>query len=439
MEAPATFEFFVRHLPPARGFLVAAGLEQVLAYLEALRFREDELAWLAAGGRLAPATLDYLARLRFAGDVDALPEGTVFFADEPVLRVTASLPAAQLVESRIINLLHLQILVASKAARAVLVAPGKTLVDFGLRRAHGAEAALLAARAGYLAGLSGTSNVLAGRHFGIPLHGTMAHAFVQAHEGEAEAFERFADAAPGHVVLLLDTYDTEAAAEKAVALAPALRARGIEIRGVRLDSGDLATHARRVRAILDRGGLRQVTIFASGNQDEESVRDLLAAGAPIDGFGLGTRLVTSADAPYLDCAYKLQAYGGRARRKRSEGKATWPGERQVWRRHDADGRMREDVVSVADDHQDGTPLLQPVMRAGRRVGPVVALVEGRARAAAELARLPAALRRLEPGASYPVRIAPRLRALAAALDEAEKERPAASAERGMAPPPKGGL
>jgi nicotinate phosphoribosyltransferase len=416
MEAPATFELFVRRLPPERGFLVAAGLEQVLAYLEQLRFTDQDVAGLAASGRWEPDFLDWLARLRFTGDVAALPEGTVFFADEPVLRVTAPLAQAQLVETRVINLLHLQILIASKAARAVLVAPGKLLVDFGLRRAHGAEAGLLGARAGWLAGLSGTSNVLAGRCFGIPLYGTMAHSFVEAHDDEAEAFVRFAEFEPGQVVLLLDTWDTEAAAEKVVALAPRLRARGIELHGVRLDSGDLGAHARRVRAILDRGGLQRVTIFASGNQDEETIRKLLDAGAPIDGFGLGSRLATSADVPYLDCVYKLQEYAGRPRRKRSEGKATWPGRKQVWRRYGADGRMHEDVLTLADDPQDGSPLLQPVMHGGRRVGPPVPLEESRARAAAELARLPTPLARLEPGASYSVHIAPALRALAVALD-----------------------
>jgi nicotinate phosphoribosyltransferase len=417
MEETAVFEFFVRHLPRGRGFLLAAGLEQVVEYIEGLRFDADDLAWVAGEGRFGRDFVDWLARLSFTGDVDAMPEGTVVFADEPIVRVTAPLPQAQLVESRLINLLHLQTLIASKAARVALAAPGKLLVDFGMRRAHGAEAALLAARAGYLAGLSGTATVLAGARFGIPVHGTMAHAFVQAHDDEAAAFADFARADPAHVSLLLDTYDTEAAAEKVVALGRRLAREGISIRAVRLDSGDLAAHARRVRTILDRGGLGEVAIFASGNLEEDAVRDLLAGGAPIDGFGLGTLLDTSADAPYLDCAYKLEEYAGRARRKRSEGKATWPGRKQVLRRFGADGRMCEDVLTLVDaPPEEGEPLLVPVLRGGRRVAPLPSLAAARTRAAAQLALLPEALRRLDDEVVYPVRIAEAVRALARALD-----------------------
>jgi nicotinate phosphoribosyltransferase len=418
MEAPAVFEFFVRKLPPARRFLLAAGLEQALDYLEDLRFAPAELEWVARSGRFDAGFVDYLARLRFTGDVDAVAEGTPVFADEPILRVIAPLPQAQLVESRLINLLHLQTLLASKAIRCVLAAPGKALVDFGMRRAHGAEAALLAARAGYLAGLAGSSTVAAGLRFGVPVFGTMAHSYVQAHDDEVEAFAHFARDLRGGVVLLLDTYDTEAAAAKVVPLAARLRAEGIEIEAVRLDSGDLGEHARRVRRILDAGGLAGVRIFASGNLDEYALRELTAARAPIDGFGVGTRLDTSADAPYLDCAYKLQEYAGRPRRKRSEGKATWPGRKQVYRRRDAAGRAVGDVLTLADDPHEGEALLVPVMRAGRRLAPSPPLAEVRAHAAAQVAALPEPLRRLEPGEPYPVEVAPRLRALAEALDAA---------------------
>ncbi|MDE2180968.1 MAG: nicotinate phosphoribosyltransferase, partial [candidate division NC10 bacterium] len=360
MEEQATFEFFVRKLPPTRNFLLAAGLEQVLSYLEDLRFTSEDLEWLNGCGLFRPTLVDYLEKLHFTGDVHAMPEGTVFFTDEPIVRVTAPLPQAQLVETRLINLLHFQTLIASKAARSVLVAPGKLLVDFGLRRAHGAEAGLLAARASYLAGFSGTSAVQAAPLFGIPIYGTMAHSFIQAHEEETAAFERFAYANPDDVVLLIDTYDTEAGAAKVVSLVPRLRQKGIPIKGVRLDSGDLADHARKVRRILDEGGLTDAVIFASGNLDESIVRQLVAAQAPIDGFGIGTRMDTSADAPYLDCAYKLEEYGGRPRRKRSEGKATWPGRKQVYRWYDADGRMSGDVLTLEDDPQEGEPLIQPV-------------------------------------------------------------------------------
>ncbi|MHB9103400.1 MAG: nicotinate phosphoribosyltransferase, partial [Sulfuricella sp.] len=300
MDETAVFEFFVRDLPQ-RNFLMAAGLEQVLQFLENLRFTPEELNWLADCGRFNADFIDFLKTLRFTGEVHAMPEGTLFFPHQPILRITAPITQAQLVESRIINLLHFQTLIASKAARSVLVAPGKLLVDFGLRRAHGAEAGMLAARAGYLAGYSGTATVLAGAQFGIPLYGTMAHSYIQAHADETDAFERFAHSHPTNTVLLIDTYDTEAAAEKVVKLAPRLQQEGIRIKAVRLDSGNLSEHAHNVRRILDRGGLGEVDIFCSGNLDEHEIARLLAQGAPIDGFGVGTRLDTSSDAPYLDC------------------------------------------------------------------------------------------------------------------------------------------
>ncbi|MEZ5666844.1 MAG: nicotinate phosphoribosyltransferase [Alphaproteobacteria bacterium] len=398
----AVFEFFVRRLPARRGFLIAAGLEQALAYLETLRFDADSIAWLRGGGRFRPDLLDWLADMRFTGDVDAVPEGTAIFADEPILRVTAPLPQAQLVETRLINLLHFQTLIASKAARMVLAAPGKLLVDFGLRRAHGAEAGLLAARASWLAGFAGSATLQAERAFGVPAFGTMAHAFVQVHDSEAAAFEAFARSRPDRLILLIDTYDTEAAAHTVVALAPKLRAMGAALAGVRLDSGDMAALAVSVRRILDAGSLPDVSIFASGGLDEDALAAFAAKGAPIDGFGIGTSLTTSGDVPALDCAYKLQEYAGIPRRNRSAGKATWPGRKQVWRRHDADGRMAGDVLGLADEPHPGSPLLRPAMRNGRRVGPQPTLAESRALAAQTLAALPEPLRRLDPGAGYPV-------------------------------------
>ena len=415
MEQTAVFEFFVRRLRPGRGFLMAAGLEQALDYLEQLRFAPEELEWLASTRRFSPAFLASLETLRFTGDVHAMPEGTVFFPNEPILRVIAPIAQAQLVETRLINLLHLQTLIASKAARTVLMAPGKLLVDFGLRRAHGAEAGLLAARASHIAGFTGTSTVLAGQQFGIPLFGTMAHSFIQAHDDETQAFANFAHAQPDNVVLLIDTYDTEAAAHKVVALAPGLASAGIRVKGVRIDSGDLAEHARRVRRILDAGGLGQVIIFVSGDLDEYEVRDMLAAGAPVDGFGVGTRVDTSNDQPFLDCAYKLQEYAGRARRKRSEGKATWPGRKQVFRSYDTDGHMLSDVVTLEADPQPGEPLLVPLMQKGRRLAPSPSLPAVRKHAAENLTRLPATLRRLEEF-DYRVNISPALHELAAQVD-----------------------
>jgi nicotinate phosphoribosyltransferase len=417
MADTAVFEFFVRALPPGRNFLLAAGLEQVLAYLEQFRVSNAELEWLGAHGGFRDAFLDALGALRFTGDVHALPEGTPCFIDAPMVRITAPMPQAQIVESRLLSLMHFSTLIASKAARSVLAAPGKLLVDFGMRRAHGAEAGLLAARAAYLAGFSGTATVAAGLEFGIPVFGTMAHSYIEAHADEIAAFRAFARSSPANVVLLIDTYDTERAAEKVVLLAPELAREGIRVRGVRLDSGDLAAHARAVRAILDRGGLREATIFSSGNLDEGKVQQLLAAGAPIDGFGIGTALDTSSDASFLDCAYKLQEYAGTPRRKHSEGKATWPGRKQVYRHYAADGTLDHDVVALEGDPQTGTPLLVPVMRAGRRLAAAEPLAAARARAAAEMARLPARLRQLAPAApAYRVEIAPGLRALAVELD-----------------------
>lgn len=416
MEDVAVFELFVRKLRPGRGFLMAAGLEQALEFLEGLRFSQRELEWLESTRRFGKKFLASLDTLRFTGDVHAMPEGTVFFSDEPILRVTAPIAQAQLVETRLINLLHFQTLIASKAARIVLMAPDKLLVDFGLRRAHGAEAGLLAARASHLAGFTGTATVQAGMQFGIPVFGTMAHSFVQAHDDEALAFEHFAHAQPENVVLLIDTYDTEVAARKVVALAPKLERSGIRIKGVRIDSGDLAYHAHQVREILDEGGLQHITIFASGDLDEYVLRDMLAAGAPADGFGVGTRMDTSSDVPYLDCAYKLQEYAGKARRKRSEGKETWPGRKQVYRNYDADGRMKSDIVTLEVDAQPGEPLLKPMMRGGKRIAPAAPLADIRSHAAANLARLPESLRRLQEPFSYQVEIAKALHELAAEVD-----------------------
>lgn len=417
MEDTAVFEFFIRKLPGSRNFLIAAGLEQVLDFLEGLHFAPEELDWLRSTRRFSDKFIDWLGGLCFSGEVDAMAEGTIVFPNEPLLRVTAPLPQAQVVETRIINLLHFQTLIASKAVRLTLAAPGKTLVDFGLRRAHGAEAGIFAARASYLAGLSGTATVLAGQRFGIPLYGTMAHAFIQAHDDEALAFEHFALAQPDNVVLLIDTYDTEAAAEKVVRLASRLKGRGILIKSVRLDSGDLADHARKVRAILDAGGLKEVRIFASSNLDEHILSRFTAAGVAIDGYGVGTQLGASADAPYLDCAYKLQEYAGRPRRKRSEGKATLPGCKQVYRYYGEDGRMCRDCLTLRTDDQEGEAIIQAVMRGGKRVRPPPPLHESRAHALAELARLPESLRGLDPAPPYPVEVSTLLKALTAAVDQ----------------------
>src|SRR5215475_5447744 len=412
----AVFEFFVRRLPERRGFILAAGLDDALTYLEGLRFSPGEIDWLKSTKRFRGNLIDYLAAFRFTGEVHAIPEGTVCFPNEPLIRITAPLPMAQFVESRLINILHFQTMIASKAARMVLAAPGKILSDFGLRTAHGAEAGLFSARASYIAGFSSAANVLAAERYGIPIVGTMAHSFVQVHDDEMTAFENFAHSRPEGVVLLIDTYDTEAGARKVVQLAPKLKADGIAIRGVRIDSGDLATMATKVRGILDAGGLKDVIILVSGGINEDVLQVMTATKAPIDGFGIGVNLDASIDAPSLDCAYKLQQYAGKPRRKLSEGKVTWPGSKQVWRSYGADQRMRGDIVSLATDSQPGEPLIVPIMQAGKRIAPAPTLAHIREHAARELARLPAPLQGLESGTEYPVQISKALATLAAQMD-----------------------
>ncbi len=412
MNDMASFEFFVRALPEHRAFLMAAGLAPVLDYLEGLRFTAAALERLAATGRLRADFLASVAGFRFTGTVDAMPEGTVFFADEPILRITAPFREAQFVESRVMNLLHYATVVASKAARATLIAHGRVLVDFGMRRAHGAEAAMLSARASYLAGFSGTATLLAGLRYDIPVYGTMAHSYVQAHDDEALAFEHFARSQPDNALLLIDTYDTEHAAHKVVELARRLAPENVRIKGVRIDSGDLAAHARNVRAILDHGGLTDAMIFASGNLDEIRLQELVHQHAPIDGFGIGTQMSTSADAPCLDCAYKLVEYAGRPRCKRSEGKGTLPGRKQVFREYGPDGRIAADSIGLDGEHVDGTPLLRPVMIGGARLA-APTLGESRIHAMRELSTLPDPMHALAPVMPLQPAISPALSALIA--------------------------
>lgn len=421
MAGEAVFELYARRLPEQRGFLLVAGLEQVLEYLEQLIITPAELDWLATLGRFDDAFLQWLGHLRFEGEVWAAPEGTALFADEPWLRIVAPLPQAQFVESRLINLLHFQTLIASKAARVVHVAAGRPLIDFGMRRAHGAEAACLAARAAAVAGFAGSATVEAGRRYGVALYGTMAHSFVQAHDSERAAFEAFAHCHPDDTTLLIDTYEVEAATAEVIALVR----RGARIGAVRIDSGDLLASASRVRLLLDAAGCGGVRIFASGNLDEYQIERLVAAGAPIDSFGVGTRLDTSVDAPYLDCAYKLQEYAGRPRRKRSWAKETWPGRKQVYRRFDACGRIADDTVGLTGEALAGTPLLACVMRGGRRVAVAETLATIAARTRETLASLPPRCLDLAcPTPLVPV-ISAGIRALAEEADRAT----------GGAPPP----
>lgn len=402
----ASFEFYVRELPSSRRFLMAAGLENVIDFLSNLHFDDTDLENLHRLGFDNQRLLDYLAGLRFAGDIEAMPEGSIFFANEPILRLTAPLPVAQLVESRIINLLHFSTLIASKAIRIRLAAKDRQLVDFGMRRAHGAEAAMLAARASYLAGFDGTATVLAGIHHGIPLFGTMAHSFVLAHEDEVNAFLDFARSHPANALFLIDTYDTLQGARNVVEAAKILQKEGIVVRGVRLDSGDILSLSKKVRRILDEGGLPKAIILASGNLDEYSIHRLLSENAPIDGFGVGTRLDVSADAPYLECAYKLQEYAGQPKSKYSPGKANLPGRKQVYRRYGSNGLMCSDTITLADaPEEEGEGLLQPIMQGGQLLTPLPKLESIREYALRSIQGLPDELRELSSTpTAYPVSI-----------------------------------
>jgi nicotinate phosphoribosyltransferase len=395
---PATFSLYTRRLPRGWGYLVAAGLDDALAYLEGFAFCESDLAFLEETGLFRADFLAFLAGVRFTGDVRALPEGTVFFPDEPVLEVTAPVLEAQLVETIVLQEIHFQSLVAGKAARCVEVAGGRTLVDFGLRRTHGADAGMRVARASYLAGFDSTSNVLAGKAYGIPIAGTMAHSYIEAFADELAAFRAYARSFPDRAILLVDTYDTVEGARRAAVVAGELAERGHRLVGVRLDSGDLSVLAREVRAVLDAARCEAVTIFASGGLDELDVAELLAAGVPIDGFGIGSRLGTVADSPYLDMAYKLVAFDGRPTLKLSPTKATWPGSKQVWRMT-ANGELAFDVVGLAgeEEPEGGEPLLVPVMERGQRVWQD-SLEGARRRCAEQRATLPERCRRLDAGA-----------------------------------------
>jgi nicotinate phosphoribosyltransferase len=409
MLAPAVFELFVRELPPQRNYLVACGLGDVLDHLEGLHFSADDLDYLTSLGTFGRAFLDYLGGLRFTGSVRAMPEGTPFFPGEPILEVVAPLPEAQLVETYVLNQVHYQTLVASKSARVVSAAQGRRVVDFGLRRYHGTDAGLKAARSAYVAGVDATSNVLAGKRYGIPVTGTMAHSYVLAHGDELEAFRRFAAVYP-ETVLLVDTYDTLAGVRKVIDLAREL-GPAFQVRAIRLDSGDLAALARDARKLLYEAGLANVGIFASGDLDEYRVAALVAEDAPINGFGVGTRMGTSADVPFLNCAYKLVEYDGVPRMKLSSAKMTLPGRKQVFR-HLHNGRVSDDVVGLADERRRGRPLLLPVMAEGRRLpGASPPLAAARANCREELSALPRELLELVPAdPPYPVDLSLALKA-----------------------------
>lgn len=389
----AVFTLFVRRLPARRNFLLACGLDTLLEQLERLRFTDEDRRYLASLGRFSPGFIARLADVHFTGDVYAVPEGTPVFANEPILEVVAPLPEGQWVETLVMNQIGVQTVLASKAVRVVTAAGGRPVIDFGARRMHGIDAALKAARAFHIAGVAATSNVLAGRDYGVPVSGTMAHSFIQAHDDEAMAFAAFAHRFPG-TVLLVDTYDTLRGIAHVIELARRL-GDAFTVSAVRLDSGDLAGLAREARRMLDAAGLERVRIVASGGLDEDAIAGLLDADAPIDGFGVGTSMGVSSDAPDLDIAYKLAAYAGTGRVKLSAGKPILPGRKQIFRCAEGDTDMA-DIIGRSDELLPGRPLLQPVMRGGRRLHEAAGLDLLRAHAAAEVARLPARLRALAP-------------------------------------------
>lgn len=421
MNDEATFDLFVRSLPPHRAFLVSAGLEAALHYLEHFRVDADGIAYLRTLGLFSDDFLGYLSSFRFSGEVWAIPEGAVCFPPEPLLEVTAPRIEAQLVETFLLNALNYQVMVASKAARVVLAAQGRSVIDFSPRRDHGADAAMKAARASYIAGCTGTSNVLAGKEYGIPVVGTMAHSYVMSFPDELSAFRSFARDFPQNAVLLIDTYDTVQGAHHAVTVGREMRARSHRLRGVRLDSGDLVQLSREVRAIFDAAGLTDVQILLSGDLDEYRIASALAEGAVADSFGVGTALGTSEDAPTMGGVYKLVEDRGGPKIKLSTGKATLPGRKQVWRRAQ-DGQIG-DIIGLRDEEEprDHEPLLQQVMTAGRVVRPEP-LGEMRARCAQNLIRLPAAFKDLRDVPNPPVTLSPTLERLCAHMFERNETR-----------------
>ena len=401
MQERATFSLFLRRLPEKRSFIVVAGIEEAIRRLEHLRFDPHALDPLSSAGRIRQADADALVRTRFTGDVWAVPEGRVLFADEPILEVEAPIVEAQLVETLLLNAVHFATLVATKAARCVAAAPGKSLVDFGLRRAPGIEGGLVVARAAFLSGFDATSNVLAGSELGIPVSGTVAHSFIEAFPDERSAYRALVATASGPLTLLVDTYDTTAGVAHAIQIA---KETGARITAVRLDSGDLDTLSRQARRMLDEAGLQGVRIVASGGLDEYALRKLARASAPIDAYGVGTRLGMSADAPVLDMAYKIVDYGGRPCLKLSEGKTTLVGAKQVWRRRADDGYFAGDIIAARDESAPGEawePLLEQMVFGGRPIA-LPTLAELRTRHRKEIEAMPAALLDIEQHAPYPV-------------------------------------
>lgn len=421
MLGEATFSLTIRDYPSQRSYFVLAGVEHLLDILSRFRFGESSLQYLAASGFFSSELLGYLREFTFTGTVRAMREGRIFFAHEPVLEVTAPIIEAQLIETLVLNVIQLETMLASKAARCVHAARGRGLIDFSFRRTQGIDAGAKAARASYIAGFMGTSNILAGKVYGIPVYGTMAHSYITSFRREMDAFLAFSEAYPQNTVLLIDTYDTVSGAMKAVDVARRMAAQGRTLLGVRLDSGDLVQLSCQVREIFRREGFPQVKILASGNLDEFRIEEIVENGGEVDVFAVGTRMGVSADAPYFDIAYKLVEYEGRPLLKLSSGKKTWIGRKQVFRRSDSRGTMVEDFLALMEESHDGAePLLETAMENGKLARPLDSLQAIRERFAEEFRLLPAELRALKPAVEYPVRISPRLEELQRTVEEDRK-------------------
>ncbi len=412
---PATFDLFIRRLPENRSYLLFAGLEQALLYLQSIKFTKEQLLYLKKQG-FKQDFLDYLAGFKFTGEVWAVPEGSLTFPNEPLMRVTAPIIEAQIVETFLLNTINLQTMIGTKTSRVIHAAKGKSVIEFGLRREPGIDAGLKVARASYIAGCQGTSNVLAGMAYNIPVFGTMAHSFIMSYHKEIDAFRAFSKTFPDKSTLLVDTYDDLAGTEKAVVVAKELEAEGFRLGGVRLDSGNLAETSKQVRKILDDHGLSYVKVFASGDLDEFKIEQLYNEGARIDAFGVGTKMGTSSDRPYLDVIYKLcetQNKDGTFTpiMKLSKGKLTLPGRKQVYRLKNQDGVFKKDLIALADEDIDGEPLLLKVMEEGKLTYELPLLDQIRANAASNLSKLPEKYKALTNAAIYPVEWSQKLQEL----------------------------
>jgi nicotinate phosphoribosyltransferase len=406
--ATASFSLFIRSYPPNRGYFVAAGLKDVFDYLQNLSFDADALDYLAGQRLFSEDFLHYLGDLKFTGDVWAIPEGRIFFQDEPVLEVTAPIIEAQLIETFVINQIHLQSLIATKAARCVHAAAGRPLVDFALRRTHGTDAGMKVARASYLAGFAGTSNVRAGQQYGMPIVGTMAHSFIMSFEHEIDAFRAYVSSFPNNSILLIDTYDTIGGAKNAARVAKEMAARGQKLIGVRIDSGDLAAQARAVRQIFDQANLPEVKIIGSGGLDEYDLSEFSAANVPFDSYGVGTKMGMSADAPWADMSYKLVEYDHRPVLKLSTGKVSWPGRKQVFRFRDGAGFFGRDVIGQRSEELSGEKLLREYLRDGRLLDRYPSLMESRNIFAEDFAALPLNVKEIRSPVPYPVEFSAKL-------------------------------